>query len=577
MDRDLSGSRAILIGNSIYSDPRIPGIPGAALGVKAMSDLLTGKLCEWPADRIQELVDVASPSELARRILAAIKDVDSVGILLVYYVGHGQRTTDGQLALTVGDTDLDPRALPHTAILYDAIAKILRGCQAATKLVILDCCHAELGAKANYQFLSSGLAEAYPVDGLYFIGASRIHQKAKASISPGLTYFTRAFIDVVRTGIPEKPPVLRLDQIFVELRSRMLRAGLPEPVESGIRGAHQLPFARNAAPPRTHVDLEAEVRRLQERLAALEHARGMSASSVDNPTAADNSHGIFLNEASVLSGTPPTVKPLRTPPNIRPVHGGPPSGRGSPKGVAGRVSIANRPDSLEESRGKERDDKYTAAPGGKDAGSDPIGGRSTPARRPIGRRRGRSKDHRLWLGLGGVIVVAVGAIIGIIKFEFPSYGGPAHTMITPARIGSYARTVDLERQTDVAQLRSEVIKTSSGQASEVVSAVYKSGNSAAGNTEQILMFIGGHLANADPTASITSFTQKFPGAHVVRAGSLGGKAACVPQGTASNAVAVCAWFDNDSFGEIVSPTMNATALARTMLTVRPSVELLSKT
>ena len=39
---------------------------------------------------------------------------------------------------------------------------------------------------------------------------------------------------------------------------------------------------------------------------------------------------------------------------------------------------------------------------------------------------------------------------------------------------------------------------------------------------------------------------------------------------------MCAWFDNDSFGEIVSPTMNASALAKEMLTVRPSVEMAVK-
>jgi hypothetical protein len=35
---------------------------------------------------------------------------------------------------------------------------------------------------------------------------------------------------------------------------------------------------------------------------------------------------------------------------------------------------------------------------------------------------------------------------------------------------------------------------------------------------------------------------------------------------------MCAWFDNDSFGELVSPTMNANALASAMQQVRPSVE-----
>ena len=139
------------------------------------------------------------------------------------------------------------------------------------------------------------------------------------------------------------------------------------------------------------------------------------------------------------------------------------------------------------------------------------------AKRRIGRRRGRSNDHRLWLGLGGVVIVAAAAITGIIKFEFPSHGGPAHTMAIPDKIGSYVRTVDLEREVGLSQLRADVIKMSSGEASGVKSAVYESGKAAAGNTTQILMFIDGHLANADPAASITSFTQEFPGAHVVSA------------------------------------------------------------
>src|SRR6266702_3337450 len=144
MDRDLSRSRAVLIGNSTFVDPRIPDLPAAASCVNAMFELLTGDL---------------------------------------------------------------------------------RGCSAATKLVILDCCHAELGNRANYQFQSAiDLAEAYPVDGLYFIGASKTLEGAKFPIGGRLTYFTEAFLDVVRTGIPAKPPWLRMDQIFIELRGRLLRA-----------------------------------------------------------------------------------------------------------------------------------------------------------------------------------------------------------------------------------------------------------------------------------------------------------------------------------------------------------------
>jgi hypothetical protein len=149
-------------------------------------------------------------------------------------------------------------------------------------------------------------------------------------------------------------------------------------------------------------------------------------------------------------------------------------------------------------------------------------------------------------------------------------------MATPDKIGSYVRTVNLEKATKLGQLREQVIKMSHGQASGVVSAEYQSGNPAAGGTGQIVMFIGGHLANADPAASISSFIQNSPGAKVVSAGPLGGEAVCVQQGTGSNSVSTCAWFDNDSFGEVVSFGMKATALADVMSTMRPSVEVTVK-
>ena len=221
------------------------------------------------------------------------------------------------------------------------------------------------------------------------------------------------------------------------------------------------------------------------------------------------------------------------------------------------------------------DEEYTGLFGDREAEFERADAKLAAAKRRIGRRRGGSNDHRLWLGLGGVIVIAAAAIVGVIKFEFPSHSGPVHTMTTPAKIGTFARTVDLEHQADVAALKQKVISMSSGQASHVVSAVYESGKASAGNTAQIIMFIGGHLANADPAASITSFTQQFRGAKVVTAGALGGKAACVQDGTGSNSVAMCAWFDNDSFGEVVSPTMNASALASAMQQVRPAVEQVS--
>ena len=188
-----------------------------------------------------------------------------------------------------------------------------------------------------------------------------------------------------------------------------------------------------------------------------------------------------------------------------------------------------------------------------------------------------SSNRRLWLAVLAVVIAAAAAIPAIIKVEGPSHGGLVHAMQTPARIGSFTQAADMESATHLAGLRNGVIQMSPGQVSNVKSAVYESRNPAAGNTVQIIMFIGGHLASAAPATSITGFTQKFAGAAVVSAGSLGGRAACAEEGAAtSSQVSMCVWFDNDSFGEIVSPTMNATTLATVMRTVRPDLEIVVK-
>jgi hypothetical protein len=198
--------------------------------------------------------------------------------------------------------------------------------------------------------------------------------------------------------------------------------------------------------------------------------------------------------------------------------------------------------------------------------------------RPAGKRRGGSGDRRLWFALGGVLIVAAAAITAIVLVAFPSGpSGPAHTLVSPNQLGAFTRRPALEQQMNVGQLRQDVVNTSSGQASHVVEGVYESGSSSPGSTPQIILFIGGNLANANPVDSVTSFTKRFRGATVTSAGTMAGKAVCV-NATASEpgSVAMCAWFDNDSFGEVVSPTMNASTLASTMRQIRPKVELVAK-
>ena len=204
--------------------------------------------------------------------------------------------------------------------------------------------------------------------------------------------------------------------------------------------------------------------------------------------------------------------------------------------------------------------------------------RDTGSQRTVGKRRGRSSDRRQWLALGAVVVVAAGAIAGVLtKFAFNGPSGPAHSISTPTTLDSYTRSSSLEKAMDVSGLREQVIKSSSGQASDVVSAVYEHGSMAPGATPpQIFMFVGGHLPDSAPSSLITSFEQAYPGAQVVPAGALGGEAACVKTEANNSSVSMCVWFDNDSFGTLVSPTMSTAQLANTLDEVRPGIEHVTK-
>jgi hypothetical protein len=201
----------------------------------------------------------------------------------------------------------------------------------------------------------------------------------------------------------------------------------------------------------------------------------------------------------------------------------------------------------------------------------------TAARRAVGRRRGRSGDRRQWMALGAIAVVAAGAIGGVLmKYVFSGPSGPAHQVSAPQTVEGYARSANLEKQLKVATEAQQVAKASGGQASSVVSAVYQQGSITPGSDTQIFMFVGGKLSGADPGASVANFEQTYQGAKAVSPGAFGGEEACTQTRVNGESASMCVWFDNDTFGTVVSPTMTTAKLASTMNSVRPNLEHLAK-
>src|SRR6266851_1227256 len=212
------------------------------------------------------------------------------------------------------------------------------------------------------------------------------------------------------------------------------------------------------------------------------------------------------------------------------------------------------------------------------AALEPVPGRARePGRRRAHRSARRRPRRGRWLAVGLVAVLGGVAAAAVAVGVFSS-NGPAHVLMTPAKLGAYVRRPQLEQQVGAKQLQREVTAKSAGQARHVIYAVYEdSAGGADGKTPQIMLFIGGNLSGTSPGDFISSFTSQSKGATLTSAGSLGGEAACVSaQASVPGSVALCTWADNDTFGVVASPAMNVSQLAALMRAIRPSVEHVAK-
>jgi hypothetical protein len=188
-------------------------------------------------------------------------------------------------------------------------------------------------------------------------------------------------------------------------------------------------------------------------------------------------------------------------------------------------------------------------------------------------RRGLSR-RILWLTAGALLVV-VAVTAAVIKSGVRSGSATAHVLMTPPRLGAYARSQALAGAMDAQSLRNGIVRQSGGEAKNVVDAVYQQTAGPAAKTgPQIVLFIGGNLAGTSASAFITSFTGNLKGAVTISPGSLGGEAACLPG--VKGRLSECAWADNDTFGVIASPTLSAAVLAGQLRQMRPLLERAAK-
>lgn len=181
---------------------------------------------------------------------------------------------------------------------------------------------------------------------------------------------------------------------------------------------------------------------------------------------------------------------------------------------------------------------------------------------------------------GGGILVLVLIVLAVYLINKP----PAHTMSAPESAGGLHRDRSAESGlgTNLDSYKRQMRSESNGRIKRLYSAVYSQDTTGSVTTtgQVSILFIGAKVQDINPSEFINGFSENAKShggtVHSEGTGSLGGKAACAEISAGlSGQAALCAWADNDTFGEFVPLSQDARPLSKMtdmLARMRPDIE-----
>ncbi|WFE59213.1 Clp protease N-terminal domain-containing protein [Micromonospora sp. WMMD712] len=228
-------STAILIGAAHYADSQISDLPSVVANLTDLRDVLTDPgQGAFATDRV-DCFPNPGLSDLPRIAELAAEPLDT---LLLYYAGHGF-LEDG---LYLGLKGTEAAHIDFTALPYAQIRKMVLRSPSRRNLVILDCCY----AGAAVEFMSDGTAGGeLDIRGAYVLAATAKDERAHAPAGARNSAFTAALLRVLRDGVADGGPLIRMGVLHSAM-TRLLRAdGRPLPRQRATDTIGDLAIHRN--------------------------------------------------------------------------------------------------------------------------------------------------------------------------------------------------------------------------------------------------------------------------------------------------------------------------------------------
>ncbi|MET7370874.1 caspase family protein [Streptomyces sp. NPDC005566] len=235
-------ARAVLIGTATYRT--FDEIPHSYNNVRGLCELLTDlELGSFTPEHMRLIDDPATSADIMQPLKQAAEEAESV--LLVYYSGHGQLTGENsELHLTL--TGSEPDA-PWSSLPFSYVADIIKQSGASTKIVVLDCCYSGRAHSDLMSDPSQLVKDQLATEGLYCLTSAPKNRPSKAPEGHTYTAFTHHLLESLRDGVPMAGPLLRMADIYGDVRKRMRATKFPLPEQCNRKEAGDFPLVRNRA------------------------------------------------------------------------------------------------------------------------------------------------------------------------------------------------------------------------------------------------------------------------------------------------------------------------------------------
>ncbi|MBI0295212.1 caspase family protein [Streptomyces sp. PRKS01-29] len=241
---DPATSRAVLIG--VHAFEHLEPLPAVENNINRLYDALTDPgLWGLPKEHCHKIDQPRFGPEVVDAIATAADEATDT--LIVYYAGHGLMDKNSadpgdKLYLALprsGNDDL------HWSVRYKDVRKqLLKPRRARRKVVVLDCC---FSGQAAVAMGPSDLHEEVEIEGAYVLASSGATTRSWARKGKALTDFTGELMRLIEEGMPGRPELLTVEDLYQGVRRAAAHKGLAKPHKLATDQADRVALVRNRA------------------------------------------------------------------------------------------------------------------------------------------------------------------------------------------------------------------------------------------------------------------------------------------------------------------------------------------